>query len=131
MTGGGGVDFGLERDIPKRTYASFIVYVLLSLGICLASASPEKLSADMMRREGVYTYARIMDIVNGITAASEINGHRSRALTIFAFQPRYADIPSGCFFSSRVSDIRTDDPTEHPSFGRELSTHGADKVARK
>jgi hypothetical protein len=125
------VDFGLERNMPKRTYASFVVYVLLSLGICLASASPERLSSDMMRREGVYAYARIMDVVNGTASANEINEHRSRVLTIFAFQPRYADIPSRFLFLNHISDIRANDPTAHPSRGRELSAHGADMVVRK
>jgi hypothetical protein len=125
------VDFGLERDMPKRTYAGVIVYVLLSLGICLASASPEKLSADLMRREGVYTYARIMDVVNGITAAREINEHRLRALTVFAFQSRHADVPSGRLFSSHISDILANDPASHPPGLRGLSAHGADMVVRK
>ena len=125
------MDFGLERDAPKRTYAGFVVYVLLSLGICLASASPEKLSSDMMRGEGVYTYARIMDVVNGITAVSETNEQRSRALTIFAFHLRHADVPSECLFSNSVSDIRANDPTAGRSCRSELSAHRADMVARK
>jgi hypothetical protein len=131
MAGGEGLDFGLERSMPKRTYAGFVVYVLLSLGICLASASPEKLSADMMRREGVYTYARIMDVVNGITAAREINEHRLRALTVFTLQPRHADVPSECLFSNSISDIRVNDPTAERYRGCGLSAHGADMVARK
>jgi hypothetical protein len=125
------VDFGLERNMPKRTYAGLVVYVLLSLGICLASASPEKLSSDIMRGEGIYTYVRIMDVVNGTASVSEINGHRSRALTIFAFHPMYADVPSGCIPSNHISDVLTNDPTEHPSCERELSAHGADMVVRK
>ncbi|MDR1509814.1 MAG: hypothetical protein LBS53_09265 [Synergistaceae bacterium] len=125
------MDFGLERSLPKRTYAGFIVYVLLSLGICLASASPEKLSADRMQGEGVYTYAGIMDVVNGIASASEINEFRARMRAIFAFQQQYADAPSGCLFSNHISDIHINDPAAHLSCGRDLSVHGADMVVRK
>jgi hypothetical protein len=123
------VDFGLERDMPKRTYAVFVVLVLLSLGVCLASASPEKLFIGAMRRESVYTYDRTMGVVNGVASAGEINESRTRERNIFAFGPHCADVPLWRF--PIIFQIRANYSAGILQDLRGLSVHGSDMVARK
>ncbi|MDR1137628.1 MAG: hypothetical protein LBK91_04825 [Synergistaceae bacterium] len=125
------MNFGLECNMPKRTYAAVVAFMLLSLGICLAYTARRGLSDDMMRGEDIYTYERTMAVINGTASMNEINEPRTRVRAIFAFQMQCADVQPGHLFSTYISDTHAHDPTSRLSYWRELLLHGADMVARK
>jgi len=74
------VSFGLERDNVKRAYAAFLTVVVLSLGVCLASISPLKLTPDAFQPNGVFSFFHGMKIIDGTTAGRDVFRSKLRSL---------------------------------------------------